>query len=704
MSEALLSSRGSSPEQDPDMDLALFESIFGEDLSVDFTALSTHDRYDERHQIAQDAKKVAHAVRDNTLVVAKRLGITITDEEFAQWQPSEAELVKIRHDLSRQRKTLGILRSADEYLEDVAEAARMQGVSLRAHQKAVIDSFQQFLSGAERTEGGIGKSGIIEMPTGTGKTAIFSNIAAMVKHHEEATDPVRVLVLTPTQKILDQTVGRDGVRGFGKFAPHLDVGAFYQDEKDLDHDVVVMCTPSFNELKRQGKLPDYDVVIVDEAHTAIGDTTADNLREFCADKLMIGLTATPEYNEEKNVYQLFDHEIHQMELPDAIKGGLLAPVRAWMKQADPKIDTNTLPEDATEQRTAIRDAYRKARELAAVELIKEELKRGVGVVVKCPPGEDINYARMYAKMLNELAMADERVGKSIGIRRIKAGYVGGTQQKKEDRFALLEFYDQKKIDVLTYVKAIGMGWDSAHAKVFINLAPTTSRVEMVQALGRVLRLSWEDKKPVEAHIYDFVDPELGDRQYTPLMALNVEQGQLLTQEESEDVVIPKPRKEQERHPQVEVADFTVIDVGSMAIENEVEVIFPEDAGNTSVNHAEAVRILGISPPTYKQILMNLGNDPAAETITYNDLSAILELYPELNAKPLPKDGYIEVAEIANYMPDVPTFSLMRFSRERGIHPSRFKAADGSVRFYFEEASARRLISMAASVDYNLFEA
>ena len=691
----------------PEISVGLLEYILDEELY--FAADTALDDYDEYRHIAHEAREAAEAMRYNTWKVADSLGIVVTAEDLATWRPSHAEQAKLRQDLARQRRMLTMMRSTTEYVAALAEGARSTGVPLRNHQRVVVESFNDFLVYGRRNETG-GKSGLIQMPTGTGKTGIFANITAALKHGENEDEPIRVLVLVPTQTILEQTMGRGGHRGFGKFAPHLDIGAYYQDEKELNHEVVVMCNASFNDLMEQSALPHFDAVIVDEAHTVIGKTSADNIRSYCADRLAVGLTATPEYDEVRTAYKLFDHTICEMELPDAVKGGLLAPVRAWLKKVEATIDFRSLPAETNAQKAAIRKANLEARKSAAIEIIKQEIERGVGVIVRCPPGDDIDYARSFAKELRTILVRDEW---GLGNRWIDAAFVGGKDQKRTHRTELLEFYDEGRIDVLTYVKAIGMGWDSPHAKVFINLAPTSSRTEMVQAIGRVLRLSRDRQgNPVEARVYDFVDSELGKYQYTPLMALKTESGQLLGHEEPEEIVV-SPRRRQRHRARAEVLDFQVKTVGTVALANELQVVFPGEAEveasadlispDAKISRAEACRILGVSPPTFKQMLSKLGFSPNASAVTYGDIPIMIDLFPGLQVQPLPKTGYVDLVKLGQQAPrEIRPFVILRLTRSLGFHPHRFRNDEGEIRYYIEEGLVGQLLEEAERRDYRPF--
>jgi superfamily II DNA or RNA helicase len=677
-------------------DPELFEALVG---SFDLPPLELTGKYDERHRIVLDVHLTLAQMRERARRVAESEGITVSDADLATWQPSAAEFIKLRRDLERQRKMMTMIRGTEAFVNDLETESRRSGVPMRAHQRNTIIDFEEFLVEAPRDEHG-GKSGLIDLPTGVGKTTIFANIAAALKHDEDPDDPVKILVLVPTKTILEQTVGWRGERGFGKFAPHLDVGAYYQDEKDLGRQVTVMCNASYNRLCAEGKVPPHDVLIVDEADTVMGETTGKNIREHGKGKIMVGLTATPETADGRSASELFTHPISRMELVDAIHGGLLAPTRAWIRRVEPQIDWSTLPTEPGPRRAAIRAAWLKACKEDAVKLIMEEVERGVGVLVHCPPGDDIDHAVKYASHLRDKLVRDPG---ATGHRWLRAAFVGGThrRQKKKQRRTILELFDEGEVDAVTYNEAVGRGFDNPHVKAHVDLVPGR---RTRQHKGRALRLSFgRDGKPIEAHLIDYEDPELGDEQETGVSILGVKDGELVDHDPGE-AIMPQPRRGggQKYRAHADLVGVVATTVAEAALSHEVEPAPPGEAeieasvsrmSGAPVDRAEACRILGISPVTYNQILAGLGSSPS-NPIRYADLHAIRDLYPGLQAPALPEDGeYVHAVKAVHDSPiTARAFSVISYGRTRGMHPHRFTGPDGKVGYYFKRDVMQQLLS------------
>jgi superfamily II DNA or RNA helicase len=664
------------------------------------------DTYDERNMLFNDVWYAREHLENTMRQAAYEAGIPLDEEAIHHWQPDQTQLYGLHAATEHARKRYRMLEGVFQFQEDQLRLHQEYGVPLRDHQQTPVKKFGDFLLHAPRNEYG-GKSGVIEMPTGTGKTAIFANIAAMLKHGERAHEPVRVLVLVPNQTILNQTMGHQGERGFGKFAPHLDVGAFYQREKELHREVVVITNASFNNLVESGNMPHFDAVIVDEAHTVLGDVTAQNIQAYCSDKVTVGLTATPEYDEERSVYNLFQYKIHEMSFHDAVKGGLLAPIRGYLRDVQPEYDRYQLPRDPAERQRAKRQLHLQACIMEADKIIEEALMRGVGVIVRCPAGNDIEIAVEYAAVLRNKVVPDID---GYGMRWITAEHVGGSY-KRQDIFERHEVFDQfnrGEVDVLTHVRAIGMGWDSPHAKVFINLDSTTSAVRMRQDIGRVARLiSDAHGEPVQAEVYDFRDPMLGSRQYTCLDALEMEDGELLSHDSDiAEPMIPVPRKYYNIQTP-EIYDVTSTTIGEYALEHADNAVMPDNVEISAVINAykgdsvpqdEACRILGISIPTLKGILRDVGSHPD-RPVPKDELAELFELYPKLEAPDLPETGFISAREFAQHTTRyVRMLSIIPFARRNGIIPYRFRK-DGVVGFYFDFESAQTLLDLIESGEY-----
>ena len=163
---------------------------------------------------------------------------------------------------------------------------------------------------------------LLVLPTGTGKTVVFAKVVEI-----KTGEGKRVLILAHRNELLEQandklkeTCGLDAVLEKAEFTT---VG--------LDEPVTVGSVQTLHRESRLSKFPkDYfDIIIVDEAHHVMSETYQKILNYF--DKaLVLGVTATPDRADHKNLGQFFESLAFEYPIRQAIQEGYLSPIRAQM--------------------------------------------------------------------------------------------------------------------------------------------------------------------------------------------------------------------------------------------------------------------------------------------------------------------------------------------------------------------------------------
>jgi len=703
---------GSNP-LNPD-ELALIADVLRPAFT--YSEASFSPDYDERRELGWDTLDAVFAMQDS---LTNRRGEKLAIKDPVGWRPDVVQREQLREQLGSVQRRFRMLRGVERCLKDETFVETLPGTPLRWNQEEMMDAWADFLMHASRSvdEDGKsqkGKSGALISATGTGKTGVIAKAIAMMKTGELEHDPFTTVVLEPTQDLVAQTVGASGDRGLGRFAPHLDVGEYFQHNKQLKKPVVVMCIPSFLKLVAEGKMPFFDAVIVDEAHLALGQKVGDAIKEYASDKILVGVTATDEYSPDRTVFEVFDHEIYRMGLVEAVKRGVLAPVRAFLLKAEPVIDPSTLPLDPVEQRRAIRAARLRARLEVAIPIIRKEVERGVGTFVKVPPGDKTAHAFDYAKTLRDhIVHGEAGIGRA---RWINAQPVSGVRSKqtRKQRVEIIDNYDDGDGDVLVSVRLLREGVDLPHTKGFIDAHPGTSKVDKEQWSGRALRLTVDPftSKPIEAHLYDFEDKELGNAQATAIKLLNLKHGEAIGPDRPyhEEAEASKKRRQAKRRP--EAVRLEAIDVGvlgEVAVGHGKGVDKLIEAGSIAVatatfrdeklDLAGAARELGVSPRLLGELLEQVGSDP--DDIKLEELALIRELFPEkLKFQELPEEGWIDIRDVAaniaeNLEASPRLLTFVGTARVNGIHSRTFRAPYGNARFYnYRQVNAiRRLYGL-----------
>lgn len=190
--------------------------------------------------------------------------------------------------------------------------------SLRPYQQAARDSIHaQWEQGRLRT--------LLVLPTGTGKTIVFASVAA-----DQVRAGDRVLILAHRGELLEQAADKlqrsTGLVSAVEKAESTCLNSWFR--------VVVGSVQTLQRPARLERFPrDYfGTIIIDEAHHAITDGYRRILDYFESAKVL-GVTATPDRGDMRNLGEVFDSLAYEYKLTDAIKEGLLAILHDRLYQA-----------------------------------------------------------------------------------------------------------------------------------------------------------------------------------------------------------------------------------------------------------------------------------------------------------------------------------------------------------------------------------
>jgi len=211
--------------------------------------------------------------------------------------------------------------------QSLAVAAVNDEIAGRYYQKrAIAQIFEQFASARRKA--------LLVMATGTGKTR---TAIALVDALQRAGWVKRALFLADRVSLVNQAVGA--------FKAHLPESSPVNlvTEKDQQGRVYACTYPTMMNLidasdggEAHFGVGHFDLVIIDEAHRSVYQKFGAIFRYF--DSLLVGLTATPREEVDRNTYELFDLEpgvpTDAYELDQAVRDGFLVPPR--VQQVDLK--------------------------------------------------------------------------------------------------------------------------------------------------------------------------------------------------------------------------------------------------------------------------------------------------------------------------------------------------------------------------------
>jgi ribonuclease E len=211
----------------------------------------------------------------------------------------------------------------------------------------------------------------------------------------------------------------------------------------------------------------YQLVICDEAHTALGEKTSAAIRSF-PEPLYIGMTATEQLIA-KQVSDVFPASVDDLPLQDAARRGLIAPLRDLRVPPVAAINSVPIVGGDFDQEILAKTLDHQALNQAAASLYRERFENTPGIVYAA----GVDHAYNLAQEFRAAGLKAEAVsGRTPPVRLAET----------------LAAYERGEINVLINAQLLAEGWNSPRATVCMHLAPTASRRVYQQRIGRIMRL------------------------------------------------------------------------------------------------------------------------------------------------------------------------------------------------------------------------
>jgi ribonuclease E len=294
-------------------------------------------------------------------------------------------------------------------------------------------------------------------PTASGKTIAAAGFV-------EAARTEGVLILTHRRLLVDQFRRELTAHGYGNRLADVILG----DARPKKPNPITIQTYAWfarhvDEVSRTA----YQLVICDEAHTALGEKTSAAIRSL-SEPIYIGMTATEELIA-KQVSDVFPASVDDLPLADAARRGLIAPLRCLRVPPVAAINSVPIVGGDFEEGALAAALDHEALNMAAATLYRERFGDSPGIVYAA--GVDHAY---------NLATAFRAAG-------VKAEAVSGRTPPVR-LAAILAAYERGEIDVLINAMLLAEGWNSPRATVVMHLAPTASKRVYQQRIGRIMRI------------------------------------------------------------------------------------------------------------------------------------------------------------------------------------------------------------------------
>ena len=323
--------------------------------------------------------------------------------------------------------------------------------TLRPYQQQARDRIHaEWEAGRTRT--------LLVLPTGTGKTIVFASVAA-----DQVRAGDRVLILAHRGELLEQAADKlqrsTGLVSAVEKAESTCLDSWFR--------VVVGSVQTLQRTARLERFPQdyFGTIIIDEAHHAITDGYRRILDYFDHAKVL-GVTATPDRGDMRNLGEVFDSLAFEYKLTDAIKEGYLCKI---MAQTIPlKLDITSVTMSGGDYAVGdLGTALDPYLEQIAAEMAQRCTGRKTVVFLPL-----IKTSQKFRDLLN-----------AHGFR---AAEVNG---QSADRRQVLADFEADKYNVLCNSMLLTEGWDCPSVDCVVVLRPTKVRSLYSQMVGRGTRLS-----------------------------------------------------------------------------------------------------------------------------------------------------------------------------------------------------------------------
>lgn len=307
------------------------------------------------------------------------------------------------------------------------------------------------------------KKALVVAATGVGKTylAAFDS----VKYR-------RVLFVAHREEILKQAAN-----SFKNVRQTDDYGFFCGNEKATDKSLIFASVSSLGKkeyLNEKYFQPEYfDYIVIDEFHHAVNNQYQ-RIIDYFRPKFLLGLTATPERMDGKNIYEICDYNVpYEISLYEAINKGMLVPFHYYGIYDDTDYSKLHIVRGRYNEKelneTYIGNVYR--YDLIYKYYCKYGSKRALGFCCSREHAEEM--ARQFC----------ERGISSVAV------YSNSNGEYSEDRNIAIEKLTKGEIKVIFSVDMFNEGVDIPAVDMVMFLRPTESPIVFLQQLGRGLRKS-----------------------------------------------------------------------------------------------------------------------------------------------------------------------------------------------------------------------
>ena len=314
---------------------------------------------------------------------------------------------------------------------------------------------------------------LVVAATGTGKTYL----AAF-----DSKDYNKILFVAHREEIIKQAQ-----KSFNTVSPDKTSGFFYSKHKETDKDIIFALVQTLGRKQNleNFKKDEFDYIIIDEFHHAVANNYK-NILDYFTPKFLLGLTATPERLDNRDVFALCDYNnVYEIRLKEAINKGFLSPFR-YYGIYDDTIDYSQI---------SLRNGKYDEKDLEEKLMINKRAELVLNHYLKYNFSKTIAFcaSRNHAEYMAEYFLKHNIPAAAV--------YSGEQSEYTENRKKAIDKLKNNELNVLFTVDMFNEGVDIPAIDSVLFLRPTESPTIFLQQLGRGLRIS-ENKKYLT--VLDFI--------------------------------------------------------------------------------------------------------------------------------------------------------------------------------------------------------
>ena len=289
------------------------------------------------------------------------------------------------------------------------------------------------------------------MPTGTGKTVLFSEIVSLGFNKGK-----KILIVVHRKELVDQITKK-------LESLEVQLGLIIAGKK-ADYSKIIQVA-SIQTLSRR-EHPEANLIIIDECHHSKAETYK-KLWEIYPQAKFLGVTATPVRLSGEGFDELFDELIESPSVSYFIQHKFLVPLRQLVGAVP---DLSGVKKRQGDYMTSMLSNVMLDADLM-VNLVESYKKHALGksTIVFAV---DIEHSKSIVERFKEVDISAEHIDSNT---------------PKELRASILEQFKAKKINVISNVEIITEGFDFPECEVVQLARPTKSLGLYLQMVGRVMR-------------------------------------------------------------------------------------------------------------------------------------------------------------------------------------------------------------------------